>query len=48
MLALFDIITSYFAQDMFMMATLELTGVELTSNIPVLPVSILVIPRTEM
>lgn len=48
MLALFDIITSYFVQAMFMMATLELTGVELTSNIPVLLVSILVILRIEM
>lgn len=48
MLALFDIIISYFAQAMFMMATLELTGVELTSNVPVLPVSSLVILKTEM
>lgn len=48
MLALFDIITSYFVQAMFTMAMLELAGVELTSNIPVFPVSILVILRTEM
>lgn len=48
MLALFDIITSYFVQAMFMTTMLELTGVELISNIPVLPVSILVILRIEM